>query len=218
MNRRPLSRVLRSLEEDDKSTNLACLDLIDVNSSVGCIFIKLPNCDQVDSENAVKRLVTEIQICEGILEANHCTTIKSIQNVLMAISGLPHQSNSYLDDLAKAAISIKKRIPHTTMGMHLGPAFATIIGRDQITYDVFGDTPNTASRMLTSSPPNGIHCSESVVSELRSNFFFSPLQLTQCKGKGLLTTALLLTEQSCVEFDAEEEVSLLSSDKLGFSV
>ena len=54
----------------------------------------------------------------------------------------------------------------STMGMHFGPVTAGIIGRQQLIYDVFGNTVNVASRVMTRSPIGDISCSEDFAKEL----------------------------------------------------
>eukprot|EP00760_Papus_ankaliazontas_P001313 PhM_4_TR10444/c1_g2_i7/m.72497 len=45
------------------------------------------------------------------------------------------------------------------VGVHAGSCFGAVLGTRGLTFDVFGDTINTASRIMTTSPPNSVHLS-----------------------------------------------------------
>ena len=56
----------------------------------------------------------------------------------------------------------------TTAGIHTGPVAGGIIGDSRLLYDIFGDTVNTASRVMTTSPAGGgIYLSARAVRLLR---------------------------------------------------
>jgi class 3 adenylate cyclase len=52
------------------------------------------------------------------------------------------------------------------IGLHCGPVIAGVIGGHKYTYDLWGDTVNTASRMESQGQREEVHVSESFVKNL----------------------------------------------------
>ena len=77
------------------------------------------------------------------------------------------------------------------IGIDTGPLVAGVIGRSKFTYDLWGDTVNTASRMESSGEPGRIHVTERVRSELLDEFEFTPRGELSIKGKGPMSTYFL---------------------------
>ena len=73
-----------------------------------------------------------------------------------------------------------------------GPVFAGVIGRKRFSYDLWGDTVNTASRMEQHGRPGDIQVTERTYERLREAFRLEPRGLIDVKGKGRIPTFLLL--------------------------
>src|SRR5262249_24594996 len=78
------------------------------------------------------------------------------------------------------------------IGIDTGPVVAGVIGRKKFSYDMWGDTVNTASRMESHGQVGRIHCSQAVYEALRSDFDFEPRGVIEVKGKGRLTSFFLV--------------------------
>jgi class 3 adenylate cyclase len=78
------------------------------------------------------------------------------------------------------------------IGMHCGPAISGVIGSKRMSYDVWGDAVNLASRMESSGEPGRIQTSEALFQALRHGFDFEARGTVQIKGKGALLTYFLL--------------------------
>jgi len=79
------------------------------------------------------------------------------------------------------------------IGIHKGPVVAGVLGLKRFTYDVWGDSVNTASRMESNGLPNLIHLSSDMyqaVDALTNDFEFTCCGKIQVKGKGEMTTYL----------------------------
>ena len=83
------------------------------------------------------------------------------------------------------------------IGIHVGSVVAGVIGRRKFSYDVWGDTVNTASRLESHGEPGRIHVSEAVyLRRLRDTCAFEPRGIIEVKGKGPLNAYFLGLPQS----------------------
>jgi class 3 adenylate cyclase len=67
-----------------------------------------------------------------------------------------------------------------------------VIGRSKFGYDLWGDTVNMASRMQSTAAPGTTQVTERVCRRLDGRYAFERRTNVDVKGKGLLTTHLLL--------------------------
>lgn len=119
--------------------------------------------------------------------------IKTIGDCYMVVGGVPkreplHCQNAALfgllalslvkDYSEKTGISVRLRI-----GMHTGTVAAGVIGRSKLSFDIWGDTVNQASRFESSGLPDKIHASEAVHIRLQDDFNFEARGDIELKGK-----------------------------------
>eukprot|EP01012_Entosiphon_sulcatum_P016956 TRINITY_DN21814_c0_g3_i3.p1 TRINITY_DN21814_c0_g3~~TRINITY_DN21814_c0_g3_i3.p1 ORF type:complete len:1061 (-),score=188.18 TRINITY_DN21814_c0_g3_i3:55-3237(-) len=167
--------------------------------------------------------------------------VKNIGNVYMVTGGVPDASPNHCRELAVFATRLfhavrdfsrnhpeRARLETDTMavvvGMHVGPVVGAVIGsQHKAIYDVFGDTVNVASRLMTGAAANSIRVSEEFARELRScttgdtatsptasnrvEFEVSGPITVQAKGKGVMTCYELepkLPDVECQSVPCEE--------------
>ena len=102
--------------------------------------------------------------------------IKTIGTDYMAGAGFPEESPTHTRDLCLMALAFRQKVreysastgvPLTCrIGLATGSAVAGVIGSSKVTYDVFGDTVNTASRMMSSCNDGEIMVTERVKTNL----------------------------------------------------
>ncbi|MCK5873991.1 MAG: adenylate/guanylate cyclase domain-containing protein [Alcanivoracaceae bacterium] len=124
--------------------------------------------------------------------------IKTIGDAYMAIAGAPAGCTDHAGRMARlaqtfmqeiGAIRAETGIPlDLRIGLHSGPVIAGVIGRLRFTYDVWGDTVNTASRMESHGTPGKIHISSATRALLEDNFQVIARGVTEIKGKGPMET------------------------------
>jgi adenylate cyclase len=128
--------------------------------------------------------------------------IKSIGDAYMAAAGLDgdcHNGAVAVGRLGLAMIEYLDRQPslgdyrlRLRIGIHTGTAVAGVIGDTRISYDLWGDAVNIASRMESRGIPGRIHVSESYRAAAGESFVFGERGETEIKGIGAARTYFLV--------------------------
>ncbi len=122
--------------------------------------------------------------------------IKTIGDAYMVVGGLPVPSDDHTARVAQMALAMqdvaKARRVEMRIGIHVGPVVAGVIGTRKLAYDLWGDAVNTASRMESHGVPGAIQVTSEVYERLRDAFSFEPRGEVTIKGKGEMTTYLLV--------------------------
>jgi class 3 adenylate cyclase len=82
------------------------------------------------------------------------------------------------------------------VGLNSGPVIAGVIGTSRFLYDIWGDTVNVASRMESYGIPGKTQVTEKTFDLLRDFFELEAREPIEIKGKGLMSTFLLLDEKT----------------------
>ncbi|NJK69280.1 MAG: response regulator [Microcoleus sp. CSU_2_2] len=154
----------------------------------------------VELLNEIFSAFDELADCYGLEK------IKTIGDAYMVVGGLPTPSDDHAEAIAEMAIEIQATIAKVRtksdrqlsirIGIHTGPVEAGVIGTKKFTYDLWGDTVNTASRMESQGVPGGIQVTVATYDRLRDKYDFEERGIIQVKGKGDMMTYLLISRKA----------------------
>jgi adenylate cyclase len=182
--------------------------IADGYESVTVMFFDLVNFTPLSAANApadVVRLLSDLfSHLDDLVEQHHAEKIETVGDGYMAVAGLSGSADNHAHVVAGLALDIKQHFARGValngrrvdfrIGINTGPLTAGVIGRKKISYKVWGDTVNTASRMQSHSIPGQIQVSEATYRLLGDSFVCEARGAIQVKGKGFLETYLLTGE------------------------
>ena len=115
-------------------------------------------------------------LAAGVPEAqtNHCAVVADCALEMVAAA-------ENISDPSGNPIQIR-------VGIHTGPAIAGVIGTHKFSYDLWGDTVNTASRMESHGYAGRIQVSREIYESLKDAYVFEPRDEVIIKGKGRMQT------------------------------
>ncbi|MBN1935860.1 MAG: response regulator [Anaerolineae bacterium] len=144
-------------------------------------------------------------VCDQLAEKHGLEKIKTIGDAYMVVGGLPQPRIDHAQAVAEMALDMQREITALTddagqplairIGIATGPAVAGVIGSAKFSYDVWGDTVNTASRMESHGCAGRIQVTAAVYERLRDKYRFESRGVIQIKNKGDMLTYFLIGGQ-----------------------
>lgn len=140
--------------------------------------------EQINPEILIDELDQFFLHFDEIVERYNIEKIKTIGDAYMCAGGLPVKNSSNPVEVVLAALEMQqfmkemRRIKlaehkdywELRIGIHTGPVISGMVGRKKISFDIWGDTVNIASRMESSGIPGEINVSETTW-HLAQDFF-----------------------------------------------
>jgi class 3 adenylate cyclase len=180
--------------------------IVDRFDSVTVLFADIVGFTALSSRTTPEKLVTMLNevfsAFDKLAEKHGLEKIKTIGDAYMAVAGIPTpiadhaiaMTHMALDMLAAIAEFATRTSSDLTIriGINSGSVVAGVIGQKKFIYDLWGDTVNVASRMESSGLPGRIHVSEATSVLLNDEFELEARGAIEIKGKGAMTTYLLV--------------------------
>ncbi len=117
---------------------------------------------------------------DSVVEKYNIEKIKTIGDAYMAAGGIPVKNSSNPVEVVLAGIEMqyymkdlkrkKADIWDLRIGIHTGPVITGVVGHKKLSYDIWGDTVNTASRMESSGEGGKVNISGTTYSLVKDFF------------------------------------------------
>lgn len=130
---------------------------------------------------------------DALVDAYGVEKIKTIGDCYMVAAGVPEPRPDHAHVLTYLALDIRDAIAQHEfhgqrlafrIGINSGPAVAGVIGARKFSYDLWGDTVNTASRMESHGAPGCIQVTAATHALIQDAFICEPQGPISVKGKG----------------------------------
>ncbi len=161
----------------DEHKNKGKVEPVSCND-VTVMFTDFKGFTEISENLTPKKLISELDNCfsvfDEIIEKYQIEKLKTIGDSYMCASGILIKNDDHAVVMVLAALEIqelmeelkkerqKKGLPiwELRFGIHTGPIVAGVVGQKKITYDIWGETVNTASRMKSSGLAGKINITE----------------------------------------------------------
>ena len=139
--------------------------------------------DDLAARHGLEKIKT---LGDGYLAVAGVTSPRS-DHALAATAMALEVEPAFVRELAQDWPGIRMRV-----GLATGPVMAGVIGTERFSFDVWGDTVNTSSRMASLADPGSVQITEETCAAVRNRYRVERREAVEVKGKGLMTTYVVL--------------------------
>lgn len=144
---------------------------------------------------------------DGLVERHGLEMIKTIGDGYMVAGNCSKPLPNHVHAITDLAIAMRTTIARhrrpdgqpiaLRIGIHTGPVIAGVMRLNKLSYDLWGDTVNVASRMGSHAEPGDIQVTEDVLAVIRDDYRFEGPFPIEVKGKGTMPVYRLLDCAAC---------------------
>ncbi len=181
--------------EDHANTSILFADIVEFTP----LSADLGPSEVVDLLNSV------FSYLDGLTDTYGVEKIKTIGDCYMVAAGVPTEQADHAQILTRLAVEMRdyvtthdfrgKRLS-LRIGINSGPVVAGVIGHKKFSYDMWGDTVNTASRMESHGRANVIQVTRNTYELIKDDFVCQPQGCIDVKGKGPMEVWHVLSANS----------------------
>jgi class 3 adenylate cyclase len=157
---------------------------------------------QVSPAQVVQALNELFSAFDRLARRHGLEKIKTIGDAYMVAGGLPEPRPDHAEAVAEMALAVREEVARRTdpsgqplqvrIGIDTGPVEAGVIGTSKFSYDLWGDTVNTASRMESHGVPGCVQVTDRTYQRLRDGYRFQRRGPIRVRGKGEMVTYFLV--------------------------
>jgi adenylate cyclase len=158
--------------------------------------------ERIAPEQVVEALNSLFSAFDGLTRQRGLEKIKTIGDAYMVVGGLPEPRPDHTEAVAEMALAMLEEVAgrsdpsgrplQVRIGIDTGPVVAGVIGTSRFSYDLWGDTVNTASRMESNGIPGCIQVTDRAYRRLRDRYRFQRRGPIPVKGKRYIVTYVLV--------------------------
>lgn len=147
---------------------------------------------------------------DSLSEEHGLEKIKTIGDAYLVVGGIPIQRPDHAEAVADMALDMQRELARFNVkhgaelslriGINTGPVVAGVVGTKKFIYDLWGDAVNTASRMESHGIPDAIQVTADTYEFLRDKYILEERGAIEVKGKGEMTTYLLVGRKEAPDF------------------
>lgn len=139
-----------------------------------------------------------------LVEERGLEKIKTIGDAYMVAAGVPVPREDHAQILCDLALAVRALVDSREfqgrrvsfrIGINSGDVVAGIIGTKKFSYDLWGDSVNTASRMESSGTAGEIQITDNTKRLVENEFLCKPKGTVEVKGKGPMAVWTVLSHQ-----------------------
>jgi class 3 adenylate cyclase len=157
---------------------------------------------QVSPAQVVATLNELFSAFDRLAQRHGLEKIKTIGDAYMVAGGLPNPRPDHTQAVAEMALAMQEEVAgradpsgqplQVRIGIDTGPVEAGVIGTSKFSYDLWGDTVNTASRMESHGVAGCIQVTARTYQRLRDRYRFQRRGPIPVRGMGEMVTWFLL--------------------------
>lgn len=184
--------------------------VVEYHAEVSVLFADVSGFTQLASELSPERLIEMLESLfrsfDALTEQHGVEKIKTVGDAYMAAAGVPLAVPDHAERIARLALAMVEaceRLGRETgltlqlrVGIHSGSAISGVIAQKKFSYDLWGDTVNTASRLESRGVAGRIQVPEQTRLRLLHQFEFEQRGHLYLKGKGRTAGYFLIAEKT----------------------